>query len=137
MARKMMVDLERCVGCWSCSMACKVGNDLADDEYRVIVRTLGNGTGIDRPAGVYPKLAMSWQPVYNKSCVFCASRVADDKPPYCSYNCPTEALAFGEDSDPESDYSKALKRVHEAGYRIFESPKWENTRNGVTYASRK
>ena len=137
MAKKMLIDLERCVGCWSCAMACKVGNDLADDEYRVVVRTLGSGTGIDRPAGVYPKLSMGWQPIYNKSCVFCASRVADGQLPYCAYNCPTSALAFGDDTDPESDYSKGLKRAYEAGYRVFDLPAWEDKKSGITYASRK
>ncbi|HAM16098.1 MAG TPA: (4Fe-4S)-binding protein, partial [Eggerthellaceae bacterium] len=43
MARKMLVDLNRCVGCWTCSMACKMGNHLADDEYRITVRTNGSG----------------------------------------------------------------------------------------------
>ena len=56
MAYKMLVDLERCIGCWTCAMGCKVGNHLADDEYRVEVKTHGSGAGIDRPAGVYPEL---------------------------------------------------------------------------------
>jgi Fe-S-cluster-containing dehydrogenase component len=118
-------------------MACKVGNDLPDEDYRVFVRTIGNGAGVDRPSGVYPKLTMSWQPVFKNNCVFCASRVAEDKLPYCAYNCPTEALAFGEDSDPESAYSKALERVYGAGYRVYSAKKWEDTRCGVTYACRK
>ena len=137
MAMKMLVDLERCVGCWSCSMACKVGNDLPDDDYRVIVRTLGNGAGHDRPIGVYPKLAMSWQPVFSTKCVFCATRLAEDKPPYCSYNCPTGALAFGDDSDPDSDYSRELQRVYDAGYRVYTAQKWEDSRSGITYACRR
>ena len=134
MAKKILINLERCVGCWTCSMACKVGNDLPDEDFRITVRTLGNGSFIDRPAGVFPKLTMSWQPVYNNKCVFCASRVDEDKLPYCVYNCPTEALAFGDDSDPESDYSVELKRVYDAGYRVFTAPKWEDTLSGITYA---
>ena len=77
MTRKMLVDLNRCVGCWTCSMACKMGNHLADDEYRVTVRTNGSGAGIDRPSGEYPKLHMNWMPIYKKSCTFCPDRVAE------------------------------------------------------------
>lgn len=137
MAKKMMVDLGRCVGCWTCSMACKVANDLPDDDYRIVVRTLGSGAGNDRPAGVYPDLTMSWQPVWNDKCTFCPDRLSKGEQPYCVYNCPTEALAIGDDKDPESDYSKALARVTDAGYRVFEMPKWEGTRASITYASRK
>ncbi len=137
MTTGIMIDLERCVGCWTCSMACKVGNGLDDDVFRLTVRTLGSGTGIDRPAGVYPELTMGWQPVYNKSCVFCAPRVAEGKEPYCVYNCPTAALAFGNREDVDSDYGKALSRVREGGYRIFELPGWEDKKQGITYASKK
>ena len=77
MAKKMLIDLQRCVGCWTCAMACKVGNGLEDDDYRIIVRTNGSGAGIDRPQGTYPNLRMGWQPIYQKSCTFCAQNVAD------------------------------------------------------------
>jgi Fe-S-cluster-containing dehydrogenase component len=137
MAKKMLVDLERCVGCWSCAMACKVGNCLADDEYRVVVRTHGSGTGIDRPAGTYPRLSMGWQPVYAKSCVFCGTRVAAGEQPYCAYNCPTAALAFGDSEDAGSDYCKAMERVLAAGYRVFTLPEWDEGKSGITYASAK
>ncbi len=53
MAKKMFVDIERCIGCWTCAMACKMCHDLADDEYRVTVRTNGSGAGIDRPEGPF------------------------------------------------------------------------------------
>ena len=41
MAYKMLVDVDRCIGCWTCAMACKVGNHLQDDEYRLEVKTHG------------------------------------------------------------------------------------------------
>jgi Fe-S-cluster-containing dehydrogenase component len=114
-------------------MACKMGNALDDDDYRITVRTLGSGAGIDRPAGTYPDLTMGWMPVYNTSCVFCAERVAADEEPYCIHDCPTEALAFGDDK-PGSAYTEALERVRKSGAHIFEMPAWEATRKNITYA---
>ena len=137
MKARMLINLEHCIGCWTCSMACKMGNALSDEDYRLIVRTLGSGTGIDRPAGVYPNLSMGWLPVYQEKCTFCASRVAEGDQPYCAFNCPTEALCFGDASDEDSRYSAELKRLREKGYRLFELPSWEVGKAGITYASRK
>lgn len=136
MAKKMLVDLQRCVGCWTCAMACKVGNGLADDEYRITVRTNGSGAGIDRPQGVYPELKMNWQPIYHQSCTFCASNVAEGNPQYCVMDCPTQALAWGDDEDPESVYSVEKQRCLDAHYHLFELPAREGTRKGITYAVR-
>ena len=136
MTKKMLVDLGRCVGCWTCSMACKVCNELPDDEFRITVRTHGSGAGIDRPQGVYPDLKMSWQPVYKPSCSWCVERQAEGLGPMCAYECPTEALAHGDDADPNSDFSVALKRVQDRHYHIFEIPEYEGTRKNVVYAAR-
>ncbi len=137
MKSTMLVNLERCTGCWTCAMACKVGHGLSDDEYRMIVRTLGNGKGVDRPSGIYPKLTMSWQPIYSKTCTWCAERDPNiSGSTYCSYNCPCQALCFGDGSDPESEVSKEIIRLKEAGYSIFEMPVWENSKTNVYYAKK-
>ncbi len=136
MTKKMLVDLERCIGCWTCSMACKVGNHLDDDEFRLAVRTNGSGAGVDRPAGVYPDLHMNWMPIYKKSCTFCPDRVKDDVLPFCAYNCPTRALAFGDDDDPESAFSQELERCKGKHYHVFELPPYEDGRANVTYATK-
>lgn len=133
MAYKMLVDLDRCVGCWTCAMGCKVGNHLADDEFRIEVETHGSGKGIDRPEGVYPNLHMWWQPIYKKSCTWCTERVATGEPQFCVMDCPTFALAWGDDADPESGYSQALKRVQERGAMLSEL-EGDDTRSGVVYA---
>ena len=137
MAKKMLIDLGRCVGCWTCSMACKVGNHLDDDDYRITVRTNGSGAGIDRPQGTYPELKMNWQPIYRPSCDFCAGRVAEGKPQFCVMDCPTQALAWGDDGDSESAYCQALERCVSKHYHIFEMPAFEGSRRGITYAMRK
>ncbi len=136
MAKKMFVDIERCIGCWTCAMACKMCHDLADDEYRVTVRTNGSGAGIDRPEGVYPDLHMSWQPIYQKSCTWCAERQAEGLMPMCEYECPTEALAYGDVDDPESPFAQAYKRCEDKGFRIFEPEAAEGEKAGVVYACR-
>lgn len=136
MAKKMLVDLNRCIGCWTCSMACKMGHHLDDDDYRVTVRTNGSGAGIDRPAGVFPNLKMNWQPIFKKSCTFCPERLKEGELPFCVNCCPTDALAFGDDSDPESAYSKELSRVEKAHRHVFELPAYEDARANVSYALR-
>ncbi len=136
MAYKMLVDVDRCIGCWTCAMACKVGNHLEDDEYRVEVETHGSGAGIDRPAGVYPDLHMWSQPVYLPNCTFCAPRIAEGLPPFCAMDCPTLALAFGDENDPESAYSQAKERVQGKGARLWElDSAGAETRGAVEYAS--
>lgn len=136
MAKKMLVDLERCIGCWTCAMACKVCHDLPDDEYRVTVETHGSGAGIDRPAGVYPDLHMWWQPIYLDSCTWCAERQAQGLTPMCEYDCPTEALAYGDEADPASPYSQALERCQAKGCTTFELPSDGGTKQGVVYAQK-
>ena len=133
MAYKMLVDLDRCVGCWTCAMGCKVGNHLADDEYRIEIETHGSGKGIDRPEGVYPNLRMWWQPIYWDTCTWCATRVAHNEPQFCVMDCPTFALAWGDDADADSPYSQALKRVQERDAKLSELEK-EGTKKGVVYA---
>ena len=56
MAYKMLVDVDRCIGCWTCAMACKVGNHLEDDEYRVEVETHGSGAGIDKTEAAFSEI---------------------------------------------------------------------------------
>lgn len=136
MAKKMLVDLERCIGCWTCAMACKVCHDLPDDDYRVTVETKGSGAGIDRPAGVYPSLRMSWQPLYLKSCTWCAERQAEGLGPICAYDCPTEALAYGDEADPASPYSQARARCEAKGCTFSELPAGNDTKQGVVYAAK-
>ena len=136
MAKKTLIDLQRCIGCWTCSMACKVGNNLEDDDYRITVRTNGSGAGIDRPQGIYPNLRMNWQPIYQKSCDMCAREIAQGYPQYCVSYCPTKAIAWGDDQDPESAYSVELKRCLDNHFHHFELPAREGTRANVTYAVR-
>lgn len=126
----IFADLLRCTGCWTCTMSCMVGNGLEDGDFRVTVRTLGSGEGIDRPSGTWPDLRMGWMPVYSTKCTKCAPRLAEGKLPYCVNACPTRALSFGEEAEAKIEEARAK------GQRIFELPFWEESMHGVVYASR-
>lgn len=127
---KILVNLERCTGCWTCSLACKVGNGLDDRDFWLTVRTLGSGEGIDRPEGTWPNLHMSWMPLWSQMCIKCPGRIKDGLQPYCVHSCPNKALAFGDEADDETE------RLRMEGFRIFELPAWENSKEDIVYAHR-
>ena len=76
----LVVDQNRCVGCWSCSVACKEEQNVPIGMYWLRVLTVG-GDAMDVPAGTFPALKMSYQPT---QCFQC------DNPP-CVKACPTQA----------------------------------------------
>lgn len=127
---RILVDLQRCTGCWTCSLSCKTVNDLPDEEYWCTVRTLGSGEGIDRPSGIWPNLHMSWMPVWSNKCTLCAPRQAEGDIPFCVKCCPNKALVTGEAVD------EAIDNLREKGFRLFSLPAWESTREGILYASK-
>lgn len=129
--KTILVDLQRCTGCWTCSLACKVGNNLPDEDFWLTVRTQGSGEGIDRPAGTWPNLHMSWIPIWSQSCVKCPSRVAHGDKPYCVNSCPNGALTIGDAATAKKE------ELRNRGFRFFELPAWEKSKDNVLYAEKK
>ena len=132
----ILINLKRCTGCWTCSLACKVGNKLAEDEWWQHVRTLGSGTGIDEPAGTWPDVHMSWMPMHTTDCTLCGERTESGQEPYCTYNCPTRAMTFGDMEDSQSPISVRMQELREKGYSIYQLPAWERTRPEIYYAEK-
>ncbi len=130
----ILVDLERCVGCWTCGMACKMAHHLGTDDYRLSVRTQGSG-GIDEPFGNFPNLRMSWMPVYSNACTLCADRLAEGERPYCEMCCPAQELYHGDMDDPQSAVAQKHDELLKRGYREFRLGAWENSRKEVLYMS--
>lgn len=76
----MAVDLERCIGCWSCAVICKSENDVPLGMWWNRILTAGDH--LDRPErDEHGRLAMHWVPL---ACQHC------DDPP-CLKVCPTQA----------------------------------------------
>ena len=76
----LVIDLERCIGCQTCTIACKVENGM-ETVSGIRVETVG-GKYRDTPSGEYPGLRMYYLPVV---CMHC------EKPP-CLDACPVEAI---------------------------------------------
>ena len=76
----LLIDLDRCTGCDTCAVACKMENSL-DQVSGIRVETVG-GPLRDTPAGKYPNLSMYYLPV---PCMHCSE-------PPCLPSCPAEAI---------------------------------------------
>lgn len=77
----MLVDLDRCVGCWACEVACQQENAAAPNTPWILIKTIG-------PELVEGKLRMEYVPISSSRCNFCRNRGW----PACVDNCPTKAL---------------------------------------------
>jgi len=76
----LVIDLDRCNGCQTCNVACKMEHNL-DQLSGIRVETVG-GPHRDTPAGEYPNLSMYYLPI---PCMHCGD-------PSCLPSCPTEAI---------------------------------------------
>ena len=70
----MVVDLDKCIGCYACEIACKQENDVALGSYWNKVHVMG-------PYGEFPDVHMYWLPTLCQHC--------DE--PTCVSVCPTHA----------------------------------------------
>ena len=70
----IVVDLDRCIGCWSCEVACKMENNVAlGERWNKVVQV--------EPFGTFPDVSTYWLPVMCQQC----------KHPTCVQVCPTGA----------------------------------------------
>ena len=81
----LVIDLERCLGCGACTVACNVENSPKGSPW-IWVETVGGGQK-DTPTGQYPDLKMEFIP---HLCMHCAN-------PACVEICSTGALWERED----------------------------------------
>jgi Fe-S-cluster-containing dehydrogenase component len=89
MAERMglVANLERCIGCLACEVACKQEHALPEGIKYIRVETLG-------PYRIDGELAMDFVPLASDGCDFCRSRVMGGGRPSCVTACPTQALSL-------------------------------------------
>lgn len=84
----MAIDISTCMGCHTCSVACKMSNNLPNEVWWTNVKTDG-GEGMDTARGEYPgSLYRYYHPV---SCQHCSK-------PACVEVCPTGASYVNEEN---------------------------------------
>ncbi|MFC2056742.1 4Fe-4S dicluster domain-containing protein [Chloroflexota bacterium] len=76
----IVFDLDMCVGCHSCTVACKMENNVRLGEFWSKVLQIG-------PTGTFPDLELYWLPVLCQHC----------RDPQCTKVCPTGASYQRED----------------------------------------
>jgi dimethyl sulfoxide reductase iron-sulfur subunit len=93
----MVVDQNRCIGCWSCSVACKGENNVPEGLYWLRILTLG-GASIETPEGTFPNLSLAFQAT---NCFHC------DNPP-CVKACPVSATVKQPNGIVSIDYDRCI-----------------------------
>lgn len=94
----MAIDLKRCVGCHTCSVACKMANNLPNEIWWNRILTVG-GEAMDTTAGTFPNNTLEYLPV---NCQHCEN-------PACVKACPVGATyKRKEDGIVIQDYDKCI-----------------------------
>ena len=85
--RGLILNLELCMGCFACEVACKQEHQLPEGKKGIEVVTLG-------PYEINAELAMDFVVLATEDCDLCADRTASGKLPFCAEICPSQALGF-------------------------------------------
>ena len=91
MTKVFLVDLDRCIGCYACEIACKDENDLTSGVRRVKVTVVDVG---EFNRFYVPVFEMNKRGV--DACTLCLQLQAESRRPACVHNCLTNALYFGD-----------------------------------------
>lgn len=89
----MAYDLDRCIGCWACAVACKSENSIGEGLWWQQVDTVG-GPERDSSSGEFPAVEKHYRP---RNCHHC-----DNAP--CMPACPAGAIKQRADGIVEIDY---------------------------------
>ena len=104
----MVIDPNRCIGCWTCAVACKeINNEPLGVWWNRILTTAPNQStadaapqseAIDVPYGTFPEVSMAYLPVACQQC--------NDAP--CVKVCPVQATFRRDDGTVLIDYDRCI-----------------------------
>jgi Fe-S-cluster-containing dehydrogenase component len=94
--KAFLVNIDRCIGCYACEIACKDENDLSQGIRRVQVKAIDIG---DFNRFYVPIFALEKRGI--EACTLCPQLQAEGRRPACVNNCLTNALHFGDSEEME------------------------------------
>ena len=126
-----VVNTKRCIGCRTCTVACKMENDVPLGEFRLKVLNPQNSMVFDKPEGKYPYTKLSWFTVPCQHCeeapcvTVCptgASKIRDDGIvfvdedkcigcKYCVWSCPYDARYFDQEKNIVDKCTMCMHRI--------------------------
>ena len=83
----VICNLDLCVGCCACEVACKQENQVPPNTKWIKVIPIG-------PEELAGKLTMDFVPMMTDECTLCEHRFHMNLEPRCVENCPTGGLEF-------------------------------------------
>jgi len=78
----MAIDTGRCVGCQTCTVGCKISNEVPGSAQWNHVINLNEDAYIYQSNGAYPATSLAFRPLLCNHC----------EDPACVHNCPTGAM---------------------------------------------
>lgn len=84
----MVLDTKHCVGCQTCTVSCKISNEVPGRAYWNHLESL-TGDILYQPTGVFPSPILAFRPLLCNHCDH----------PACVKNCPTGAMHKDEDTE--------------------------------------
>ena len=106
----LVIDLDVCVGCHACAIACKEWNASGTTGPLSDYQPYG-ARELDRSSGTM------------KKCTLCVDRIYDldlpveERQPSCVLTCPAHARMFGDFDDPDSAVSRVVRE--RSGYGLM------------------
>ena len=89
----LLIDYEFCTGCHSCEMACKVRQDMNEEQYGIKISQIGP-FNIEGDRFMY-----RYYPIPTDMCDGCADLVAKGKRPTCVHHCQSQVMIYGKLED--------------------------------------
>jgi Fe-S-cluster-containing dehydrogenase component len=120
--KAFLVNIDRCIGCYACEIACKDENDLASGIRRVMIKIIEAGK-LNR--FYVPEFSLDAMDV--SGCTLCPQLQVEGRTPACVGNCLTNALGFGdlEEVEKRADTIPGFKiqKEQRKGTTIYTSKK--------------